>query len=58
MGKGSCCSFGTNEIDQILIFYPRSPDSWKEPKNDNNFDNKFIRRFQRMFILTKYKKEI
>ena len=44
--------------DEILNFYPKSADSWIEPKKDNYFDSKVIlRQFERLFKLLKFKKE-
>jgi hypothetical protein len=46
-----------NSDDELLNYFPRSANSWFEPKKDNYFDNSIIlRRFERLLKLIKFKK--
>jgi hypothetical protein len=46
-----------NSDDELLNYFPRSANSWFEPKKDNYFDNSIIlRRFERLLKLFKFKK--
>ena len=46
-----------NSDDELLNYFPRSANSWFEPKKDNYFDNSIIlRQFERLLKLFKFKK--
>ena len=47
-----------NEQGSVLNYYPRSAKAWIEQIKENYFDNNVIlRKFERLFILLKYKEE-
>ena len=44
--------------NQEINYYQKTANAWIEPRKDHYFDNAIIlKQFERLFILTKYKKE-